>query len=637
MSTARARRLTGVIAVVLAAGTGVATTSGISSAQPRDKTLDVQILSFNDVHGNLEAPAGSSGRIVTGHTLDTSTPTPKVADVNTDAGGVEYLATHLRQARAGHPDSVTVAAGDIVGASPLLSAAFHDEPTIEAMNTLGLEATAVGNHEFDEGYKELQRLQSGGCLDDGAGKDNQNSCAAGTFEGADFQYLAANVKYAKAPTAATATGHGKADAHAKPSATPRAGDTILPSYWIKDFGHGAKIGFIGMTLKETPTIVTQAGVAGLEFTDEVKTANALVPELHRKGVNAIVVLIHQGGTPSVEKWVGPDGKTYDANATYDYTCGKGGSLTADSAILPIAAKLDPQIDMVVSGHTHQPYVCNVPDPRGQQRLVTSASSFGRLFTETDLKYDTRTDDIVRASVKGSNMVVTRDVAKAADETELINRYKTLVAPIAGKVLGRITTDITRTQNAAGESTLGDLIADAQVKDASVVTGGKTPVVAFMNPGGIRSDLTYKGGAEGDGVVTYEEAFTVQPFNNYLVSMDLKGSDVYALLRQQWTAPNSGTARKTLQVSSGLKYTWKDGANGPELGSVSINGAPVADDASSTYRIVTNNFLSDGGDNFPAFKNGTNKYIGGLDIDGFASYLPTVSPYTPLPLDRITKQ
>ena len=209
---------------------------------------------------------------------------------------------------------------------------------------------------------------------------------------------------------------------------PRAGDTILPSYWIKNFGHGAKIGFIGMTLKETPTIVTQAGVAGLEFTDEVKTANALVPELRRKGVKAIVVLIHQGGTPSVQKWVGPDGKTYDANATYDYTCGKGGSLTADSAILPIAAKLDPQIDMVISGHTHQPYVCNVPDPKGQQRLVTSASSFGRLFTETDLKYDTRTDDIVRASVKGTNMVVTRDVAKAADETQLINRYKTLVAP-----------------------------------------------------------------------------------------------------------------------------------------------------------------------------------------------------------------
>ena len=223
---------------------------------------------------------------------------------------------------------MTVAAGDIVGASPLLSAAFHDEPTIEAMNKLGLDATAVGNHEFDEGYKELQRLQRGGCLDDGAGKDNQNSCAGRHVRGRRLPVPRRQRQVRQAP-AATTTVTARATTTA--SRKPRAGDTILPSYWIKNFGHGAKIGFIGMTLKETPTIVTQAGVAGLEFTDEVKTANALVPELRRKGVKAIVVLIHQGGTPSVQKWTGPDGKTYDANATYDYTCGKGGSLTADSA------------------------------------------------------------------------------------------------------------------------------------------------------------------------------------------------------------------------------------------------------------------------------------------------------------------
>ncbi len=294
MTTSRKRRLTGVLAVVLAAGTGVAVTSGTSSAHPRDKTLDLQILSFNDFHGNLEAPGGSSGRIVTDHQLVGG----KVTDVTTDAGGVEYLATHLREARAGQRNTVTVAAGDIVGASPLLSAAFHDEPTIEAMNALGLEASAVGNHEFDEGYKELQRLQAGGCLDDGDGKDNQNSCAAGTFEGANFHFLAANVALRQ-----VGDRQGR---HRTPAATDaRAGSTILPSYWIKNFGHGAKVGFIGMTLKETPTIVTQAGVAGLEFNDEVKTANALVPELRKKGVKAIVVLIHQGGTPSVQKWTGP--------------------------------------------------------------------------------------------------------------------------------------------------------------------------------------------------------------------------------------------------------------------------------------------------------------------------------------------
>ena len=618
MSLLRRRRVTGVLAAVLAGATGVVMSGGASQAAPNGPkplgpVINIQILSFNDFHGNLEPPSGSSGKITTGYTLAPGAAAPVATTVA--AGGVEYLATQLRTAREGHPNSVTVAAGDLVGASPLLSAAFHDEPTIEAMNKLGLEATAVGNHEFDEGYKELQRLQSGGCLPDGDGLNNQNSCAAGTFGGANFQFLAANVKY---------------------SGTDR---TILPSYWVKKM-HGAKVGFIGMTLKETPNIVTKAGVAGLDFTDEVATANALVPVLEKQGVKAIIVLIHQGGSPAVQQWTGPNGKTYGVSATYDYTCGQGGMLDPSSAILPIAANLSPQIDVIISGHTHQPYVCDVPDPSGQQRMVTSASSFGRLFTETNLTYDRRTKDIVRSSVKGSNMVVSRDVPKAADETSLINTYKTLIAPIANRVLGRITTDITGAQNAAGESTLGDLIADAQVNDSSVVSGGVKPVVAFMNPGGIRADLTYASSAkgEGDGVVTYEEAFTVQPFNNYLVSMDLTGAQIFTLLQQQWSGLNAARP-KVLQISQGLTYAWAPvgTSRGVVAGSVAINGTPVANDTSRTYRIVTNNFLSDGGDGFPAFVGGGNKYFGGLDIDGFAAYLPTVSPYTPGPLVRITKQ
>ena len=613
MSLSRARRLTGVLAMVLAAGTGAVMTGGASRAAQHDSTMNIQLLSFNDFHGNLEPPVGSSGRIVIDHMLDPATKAP--VNVTTDAGGVEYLATHLRDARKGHENTVTVAAGDVVGASPLLSAAFHDEPTIEAMNKLGLEATAVGNHEFDEGYQELQRLQRGGCLPDGDGLNNQNSCAAGKFRGANFQFLAANVKF---------TGTDR---------------TLFPSYWVKKM-HGAKVGFIGMTLKETPNIVTRAGVAGLDFTDEVATANALVPVLEKQGVKAIVVLIHQGGTPAVQPWTGPDGVTYNVGATYDYTCGEGGTLDPSSPILPIAKNLAPQIDMVISGHTHQPYVCDVPDPTGQRRMVTSASSFGRLFTETSLTYDRNTDDIVRSSVAGTNMVVSRDVPKAADETRLVGSYKTLIGPIAGKVLGRISADVTATQNAAGESALGGLIADAQVNDPSVVTGGVKPVVAFMNPGGIRADLTFASSArgEGDGVVTYEEAFTVQPFNNYLVSMDLTGAQVFALLRQQWSGPNAASP-KVLQISRGLTYAWQQGAIGPELvpGSVLIGGVAVTDDGSQTYRVVANNFLSDGGDGFQAFRGGANKVIGGLDIDGFAAYLPTVSPFTPAPLVRIIQQ
>ncbi len=635
------RRLVGAVAVGACALAGVTATGGTSEAHGRGSTTDIQILSFNDFHGNLEPPVGSSARVVIDHRLDASTP-PKAVDVTQDAGGVEYLATHLAQARQGHRNSLTVAAGDLIGASPLLSAAFHDEPTIESLNALGLDVSAVGNHEFDEGYKELQRMQFGGCIDDGAGANNQNSCADHTFTGARFDYLAANVKYATTPTAPAGPAgkkggddrHGddhRGDDHRK---APRKGDTILPAYSIKEVG-GARIGFIGMTLKDTPSIVTAAGVAGLQFTDEVQTANALVPVLRKKGVNAIVVLIHQGGSPNQQVWFDANNRPYTVNPTYDYTCAKGGSLDPTSPIIPIAKGLDPAIDMVVSGHTHQPYVCDIPDPAGQPRLVTSASSFGRLFTETNLTYDRRTKDIVRASVAGSNMVVSRDVAKDPVQTTLIARYKTLVTPIASKVLGHITADVGRTGaalNSAGESSLGDLIADAQLADPSTVTGGQTPVIAFMNPGGIRADLTFSSSTFGEapGDVTFDEAFTVQPFNNYLVSMTLTGADIYALLTQQVTGANSGTGQRTLQVSKGFAYTMTP--TGPVDGSVTMGGVPVVKTAS--YRVVTNNFLADGGDNFKAFTNGTGRFFGGLDIDAFARYLSTVSPYTPAAPTRI---
>jgi 2',3'-cyclic-nucleotide 2'-phosphodiesterase (5'-nucleotidase family) len=624
MHLTQRRRLIGALTVTLVALSGVAATQASSTAdttshqqvQPKHKhkhhkhkhhrhLKKIQLLSFNDFHGNLEPPSGSSGRIVVGHQLDPVTGKP--VDITKDVGGVEYLATHLAQARRGHRNSLTVSAGDIVGASPLLSAAFHDEPTIQAMNQLGLDVTAVGNHEFDEGYRELQRMQYGGCIDDGAGANNQNSCPEGVFTGANFDMLAANVTYA---------GSNR---------------TILPAYTIKKM-HGAKIGFIGMTLKDTPSIVTASGVAGLEFKDEVATANALVPVLRRQGVKAIVVLIHQGGVPAKQQWTDPSGKTWPVNPNYDYACGGGGSLiAASSPILGIAANLDPQIDMVVSGHTHQPYVCSVRDPAGHRRLLTSASSFGRLFTETRLKYDMRKGDIVRASVKGANFPVSRDVAKDAGETALIAKYQDLVRPIASKVIGHINSDVTAAPNAKGESQLGDLIADAQLADPSTVTGGQTPVIAFMNPGGIRADLTAANSKYGEptGDVTFEEAFTVQPFNNYLVSMTLTGQDIYDLLAQQVTGANAGSP-KVLQVSNGFSYQL--GPAGAVDGSVTLKGVPI--DKAASYRIVTNNFLSDGGDGFPSFTKGSGKYFGGLDIDAFASYLPAVSPYTPGALTRI---
>ncbi|MEN8603167.1 bifunctional metallophosphatase/5'-nucleotidase [Microbacterium rhizosphaerae] len=600
------------VALAVAGPGSPATAAPQAPSTPNGPTMDIQLLSFNDFHGNLEAPTGSSGRLITGHALPSGATKP--TDITTDAltppgvGGVEYLATHLAQARVGHPYSLTVAAGDLIGASPLLSGAFHDEPTILAMNALKLDASAVGNHEFDEGYQELQRMANGGCIDDGDGMNNQNSCPSGSFPGASFDYLAANVF--KAGT----------------------NETILPAYTIKNI-KGAKIGFIGMTLKDTPSIVTASGVAGLEFTDEVATANALVPVLKAQGVNAIIVLIHQGGTPGQQTWYGPDNKPYTVNPSYDAACANDAQLDPTSPIIPIAKGLDPAIDMVISGHTHQPYVCDIKDPAGNDRMVTSASSFGRLFTDTTLTYDRRTQDIVRTSVKSENVLVTRNVEKDPAETAIINQYNELVKPIASKVIGHITTDVTRTANAGGETPLGDLIADAQLSDPSVVGSFAKPVIALMNPGGVRADLTFSSSKWGEapGDVTFEEAFTVQPFNNYLVSLDLTGAQIKQLLVEQRTGKNAGSQSKVLQVSAGFTYTYS-AATG-QYSAVALNGQPLVD--GDTYRVVTNNFLAGGGDNFGSFLGAKNVYYGGLDIDAFAAYLSAHSPYTPGSLNRIS--
>ncbi|GAA1532262.1 bifunctional metallophosphatase/5'-nucleotidase [Kribbella lupini] len=570
---------------LLAAGTAVAlglatggTVTQAAPAKPKPTHTQINLLALNDFHGNLAPnPATSSSGNVNG----------------TPAGGAEYLATHLENLRAAAKaqgqESVTVAAGDLIGASPLLSAAFHDEPTIEAMNEMGLDAASVGNHEFDEGWHELLRMQTGGCLNDGDGQNNQNSCPdpKARFKGADFDYLSANVFFENTQ------------------------QTLLAPYTVKRFKNGQKIAFIGMTLEATPNIVTKAGVEGLKFTDEVETANALVPKLRKQGIESIVVLLHEGGFPS------------DPRA-FNSCPGISGPVT------DIAKNLDPAIDAVISGHTHTAYNCSINDPAGKPRLVTSASSFGKVVTQVRLSINNATKDVDRLNTLANNLIVTQDVPKNRDLTKLITKYQTLVAPIESKVIGHITTpSVVRTPDDSGESPLGNLIADAQLADPSTVTGGKTPVVAFMNPGGIRADLASNGGA-----VTFGQAFTVQPFNNFLVSMDMTGTQIKALLEQQFSGANQA-ANKVLQVA-GITYTYNPaGTPGAKVdaASVKIAGQPIVD--GTTYRIVTNNFLSDGGDGFPAFTTATNKFFGGLDIDAFAAYLAAHDPYTPGPTDRIS--
>ncbi|WP_432086218.1 bifunctional metallophosphatase/5'-nucleotidase [Streptomyces sp. bgisy095] len=593
---------------ILAAGAGLVTVGALVAAMPsagaagdrfdgghghghdkgKGRLVDVQLLSFNDLHGNLEPPTGSSGRL-------TRLKPDGTSETVEGVGGVEYLATHLRQARKGNPYSVTAAAGDMIGASPLVSGLFHDEPTIEALNKLDLDVSSVGNHEFDEGARELARIQNGGCHPtEGCFEKGRK------FRGADFPYLAANVTNEK------------------------SGRPLLDPYFVWE-RNGVKIGFIGVTLEGTANIVSAEGIKGLKFGDEVETINKYAKVLERKGVKSIVALLHEGGLP--------------ASGAYNYDCDSPGPGNGISGpIVDIAKNVSPQVDALVTGHTHQAYACTIPDPAGKPRTVTSAASFGRLYTDTTLTYDRRTDDIVRTAVASANHVVTRDVKPAKDMTRLIDRWKTLAAPIANRPVGHIAADI---ENPADvyEKPLGDLIADAQLEGMAPADKGGAQL-ALMNPGGIRAPLTHKAsGAEGDGVVTYGEAYTVQPFTNMMTAVDLTGAQLVTALQQQVSGANLASP-KILQVSKGFTYTLdmtKTGADRVVVSSVRLNGEPI--DPAKTYRVAMNEFLSGGGDGFAVLKEHRNKLVGASDLDMFTAYLAAHSSASaPLPTpaaNRIT--
>ena len=546
--------LVALVAAGLAASVGGATSS---TAAPRaDKTTTVQLLSFNDFHGQIEEPTGSSSKID-----DFSTNSPSY-------GGAEYLSTHLAELRTAN--SLTVAAGDLIGASPLLSAAFHDEPSIETMNAVGLDVSSVGNHEFDEGAAELLRMQNGGCLTDGDGLNNQNSCPipGHEFAGADFQYLAANV------------------------VEESTGDTLFPATEVRVVG-GEKIGFIGMTLEDTPSIVTPAGVAGLDFRDEVETANAIVPSLVKQGVKSIVVLLHEGGFPS---------------GTFNACPGISGP------IVDIAANLSPEIDAVITGHTHTAYNCVLPDPAGNPRIVTSAAAFGRVITEVNLTINSRSHNVMREASTATNHLVTRTVQKDAAVTEIRSAYDTIIAPIRDKVVGFADVALTRT-NAGNpvEAQLGDVIADAQLAATSAPQDGGAQI-AFMNPGGVRQDLN-------QGEITYGEAFGVQPFANVLTTVTLTGDQIRRILEQQryGIGSNGAIAATVLQPSKGFTYTFDTTQPaGSRVSNIQLDGAPLG--MATEYRVTANNFVATGGDGFTVFKEATNVTNGVIDLDALVAYM-----------------
>ena len=538
----------------------------VEVSEPTKDTIKVQILAINDLHGQLEPP---SSKMVVGYN-------EKGAPIRVDAGGTEYLATHIKRLSSENPNTFVVSAGDTIGASPLVSALFHDEPTIKALNMMGFDFSAVGNHDLDEGPDELVRIQNGGC-------HSMDGCLNNsTFEGAQFQFLAANI------------------------VNESTNATVFPAYNVT-YVQGVPIGFIGIALKDTPSIVVPSGVKGLKFLDEAGTINEYVGKLKNMGVKTIVVIIHDGG---------------DQKGLYNESLGMSGS------ILDVVKATDDEVDVFVTGHTHRAYNANIDG-----RIVTEAGSAGSVLTDIDLVISNETHDVIEG--RSRNIVVSRDVHKDSSVAELVEEYKSLVAPLANRVVGNITGNITTATNDAGESALGDVIADAQLYATSNPSYGDADI-AFTNSGGIRANLVYSqvSGGELPGQVTYGEAFSVQPFGNNLVTMTLNGTQIDALLEQQFDNPSSGSKR-ILQVSKGFSYTWHKNAPTGEkvdISSIKINGTSI--DPSSPYRVTVNGFLADGGDNFYVLKAGVDRTGGSLDGDALVNYLTAFSPVAPGPRDRI---
>ncbi|WP_027461339.1 bifunctional metallophosphatase/5'-nucleotidase [Deinococcus murrayi] len=558
-------------ALTLSACTTAPQPSQPVSADP----VNVTVVGVNDFHGNL---------LPTSFTIPD--PNDRTKTQRIQAGGIEAIGGILGEIRKTNPNTVFVGVGDMTGASPLISGLLRDEPTIKALTELGMKVNVLGNHEFDYGLAELQRFQKGGC----ASNDPSRACKfENAFAGAGFTYIAANV------------------------VDEKTGARVFPAYKLVKVG-GANVAFVGAVLKDTPSVVTPSGVAGLRFEDEAAAINRVIPALKFAGADAIVALVHQGGQVS------------DSSETFDVADCK----TLSGPIVDIAKALDPAVSAVMTGHTHRGYNCRVPGPDGRERIVIQGDALGHLLQRLDLKIDTVNNRVLEVS--GQNVLVNAATApKDPAMTALVQKAKDITDPIAKQTVATLGTEqITLAQNAAGESALGDVIADAQLAATRAPEKGGA-VIAFMNPGGIRADLPAT--PNPSRTVSYGDIFAVQPFGNTLTVITLTGAQIKAVLEQQFDNPSPGRNR-ILQVSQGFAYTWDNSKpKGSKVVSMTLNGQPI--DPAANYRVTVNSFLADGGDNFTVFAQGTNRTGGDLDLDAFQNYLKA-STVTPGPLNRITR-
>jgi 5'-nucleotidase len=520
--------------------------------------IEVQILAINDFHGNLDPSAGP-------------VRFPMGSDVFNSAriGGAAIMGAELAKLRSGHSNSITVAAGDLIGASPLNSAYFLDEPTIHAMNLLGLELASVGNHEFDKGSAELLRMQNGGCEK----HTTRVPCRIEQFAGARFRYLGANVL--------------KDD-----------GSTLFPPTAVRDFGP-IRVGFIGMTLKDTGILVTPAGVAGLHFTDEAATANALVRQLRGQGADAIVLLIHQGG-----------------KLPETYKLGDCDGLSGD--ILPILDKLDPAIATIVSGHSHNAYACQV-NRGGSTRLLTSAGKYGYFVSDIRLTFDPSTHRLLAQNAHNIPMI--GDGSVDSDIAALVKRYTDAAAPAAARVVGKLRGDAPKSEG-DGESPAANLIADAQLAATKAKDHGGADI-SFINATGVRVGIT----PGPDGSVTYGQIFAMQPFGNNLVVKTLTGAQLKDMLEQQFRVVGEAPKLVSLLVpSENFRFAYDlSKPEGQRIVSVKLDGRAI--DPARSYRVTVNNFLASGGDGFSVLTEGTDTFDAGLDLDALEAWLAT-NPASP---------
>ena len=596
------------LTVALAASAVVAGLPATASAAPSPVSaqgvaadIPVQLLAMNDFHGRISDTTGTDATL--------TNPDGTTTTVG-GAASVASTVTKTREAfvKGGGSDasSFFVGAGDLISASPFNSSVFKDEPTIDVLNAMGLDVSSVGNHEFDRGTEELRRISA---ATDGTYSDDVTACegvqkdvtgcftdsSGSAFKGAQFPYLAANV---------LVKGTNK---------------PALPPYQVFNVGHGKKIALIGVVTETTPTIVSPAGIQDVTFIDEADAVNRWVPVLQRQGIQAIGVLIHEGGNNT-----GDDAGNYN------------GCDQLSGPIVDINKRIVPAVDLIVSAHTHQNYDCLLADPAGQPRLVTQAGFYGRLISDIRLTIDGSTGDVERfcADYRAANVPVTRE--NPDQKVAAVVKYWDDKSKEAGnRVVGTATADIRRAGPVSApvrdaESALGDLVAQAQLEALRSDAFGN-PVVAFMNPGGLRTDIL-------SGEVTYGELFAVQPFGNTVNAITLTGADIRAVLEQQFqkdVAPRS--TQLMLGTSEGFTYDYDlSQAYGQRVDPNSImldpDGSGPAPSAvvvpTASYRVVANSFLIAGGDSFAAFTNGTNPATGPVDVDTAVSYFEARNSVSP---------